>query len=94
MGRKELRAQQPGDLPTETVQIVEKAKAQQRNVGRALLAALGAGAAAMAIDETGYWAAIAAALAAAAAVYGVPTGAAEAEAPKGEVEQLRQEQQP
>ena len=77
---------------TETVQIVEKDRSRAYSFGRALLAALAAGTAAMAIDDTGYWAAAAAALAAAAAVYGVPTGAAETEAPRGEVERIRRSQ--
>ena len=75
----------------ETVEVVEKSRKDVRSIGRAALAAAAAAAAAMAIDETGYWAALAAGLAAAAAVYGVPTGGVTTEAPKGEVEEMRQE---
>lgn len=86
------RAADRGEPEQETVELIEKSRKEVRSVSRATLAALAAGAAAMAIDETGYWAAIAAGLAAAAAVYGVPTGGVTAKAPKGEVDHMRQEQ--
>lgn len=85
------RAADRYEYEQETVEVVEKSRKELRSSARATLAALAAGAAAMAIDETGYWAALAAGLAAAAAVYGVPTGGVTTKAPKGEVEHMRQE---
>lgn len=91
--RVELHQQATGTEPeTEAVQIVERSRSLRAQLARSALAGAAAGAAAMAIDDTGYWAALAAALAASAAVLGVPTPGAAAEAPKGEVERMRNEE--
>lgn len=90
--RVELQQKAAGTGPqTEAVEIVERSRSLRAQLARSALAGLAAGAAAMAIDDTGYWAALAAALAASAAVLGVPVGGAAAEAPKGEVERIRNE---
>jgi hypothetical protein len=92
MGRHD-RAGDYRQLPTESVEIVERKRSLGTQAARATIAGLAAGAAAMAIDDTGYWAALAAALAAGAAVLGIPSGAAKAEAPLGEVKRMRESQQ-